>query len=161
MEFTIRPGSDKDVPEMLRLWRVFMDSQAQEEPRVRCLPAPLGEQAWEKYLRGSVLGNQDCCVFVAEADGKLIGHIIGVTRDALPIQEPERFGNVTDTVVDLAARRRGVGQALFEALKAWFRQQGVSSLRLPVLHNNTPAQAFWREMGCTDHADILWYDLDE
>jgi ribosomal protein S18 acetylase RimI-like enzyme len=157
--FIIRPGTERDVPEMLRLWREMVDSTARQEPLLRHLPSPVGEQVWEKYLRESILGNKDCCVLVAEIDGKLIGQIIGVIRDSIPILEPEQFGNVTDTVVDPAARRRGAGQALFEALKTWFRQRGISSLRLPVLYNNSPAQTFWRKMGCTDYADILRYDL--
>ncbi len=160
IDFSVRLGTDEDVPEILRLWREMVDATAREEPRLRHLPSPEGEQVWEKYLRENVLENKDCCVFVAEMDGKLIGQIIGVTRDTLPIQESDRFGNVTDTVVDPAVRRSGVAQALFEALKTWFRQRGISSLRLPVLYNNSPAQAFWRKMGCTDHADILWYDLE-
>jgi ribosomal protein S18 acetylase RimI-like enzyme len=160
MDFTIRPGTETDVPEMLRLWREMMDFHARVEPRFRPLPPPAGEQAWERYLRQDIWGNEDWGVFVAEADGRLIGQILGVLRDSVPVFEPERFGYVTDVVVDPAARRRGVGLALFEALKAWFRERGVPYLQLQVAHNNPVSQAFWRAMGCTDYMDTLWYDLE-
>jgi len=160
MEFTVRPGTETDVAEMLRLWREMMDFHHRVEPRFRPLPPPAGEQAWETYLREDIWGNEDWCVFVAEADGRLIGQIMGVRRDCVPVFVPQPFGYVTDVVVDPAARRSGVGVALFEALKAWFRQRGVSYLQLTVAHNNPVSQAFWRAMGCTDYMDTLWYDLE-
>ena len=160
MDFTVRPGTEADMPEMFRLWREMMDFHAGLEHRFRPLPLPEGEQAWEKHLRQDVWGDEGWCVFVAEADGRLVGQIMGTLRDQVPVFEPEQYGYVTDVVVDPAARRHGVGRVLFEALKAWFRERGASHLQLAVAHNNPSSQAFWRAMGCTDYMDIFWYDLE-
>jgi ribosomal protein S18 acetylase RimI-like enzyme len=160
MEFTVRPGTAEDMSDMLRLWREMMDFHARLEPRFRPLPMPAGERAWEKHLREHVWGNEDWGVFVAEADGRLIGQIMGMLRDSVPVFEPGRYGYVTDVVVDPAVRRSGVGRALFDALKAWFRERGVSHLELMVAHDNPASQGFWRAVGCTDYTDILWYDLE-
>ena len=133
------------------------------EPRFRPAPAPAGEQAWEKHLRQNVWGNEDWCVFVAEvaeADGRLIGQIMGTLRDPAPVFEPGRYGYVTDIVVDPETRCSGVGRALFEALKGWMRERGSSHLELQVAHNNPISQAFWRAMGCTDYMNTLWCDLE-
>lgn len=145
---------------MLRLWREMMDFHARCEPRFRPLPSPEGERAWEQYMREDVLGHKDWCILVAESEGRLIGQMMGQLRDPYPIFEPGRYGYVSDVVVDPAARRSGVGRALFEALKAWFRERGVTHLQLMVAHHNPVSQAFWREMGCTDYMDIMWYDLE-
>lgn len=160
MDFTIRPGTEEDTPAMLRLWREMMDCHARMEPRFRLLPPPAGEQAWEKHLRESIWGNEEACVFVAEVDGQVVGQMLGVLRDPYPVFEPGRYGYVTDVAIDPAARRSGVGRALFEALKAWFRERGVSYLQLMVAHNNPVSQAFWRVLGCADYMDILWCDLE-
>ena len=160
MNCVIRPGTTADVPDMLRLWREMMDFHAQVEPRFRPLPQPEGEQAWEKYLREDILGNSEWCVFVADADGSLVGHIMGTVRDRVPVFEPERYGYVTDIVVDPEARRSGIGRALFAALQDWFRAHGVSVLELQVAHHNPASQAFWRAMGCTDYMDAMWFDLE-
>ncbi len=159
MDFIVRPATEADQPEMLRLWREMMDFHAQVEPRFRPLPPPLGEKAWEKHLHEDVWGNEDWCVFVAEAEGRLVGQIMGVLRDQVPVFEPGQHGYVTDIVVDQTARRSGVGRALFEALQEWFRGRGVSNLQLIVAHNNPVSQAFWRAVGCTDYMDLMWYDL--
>jgi ribosomal protein S18 acetylase RimI-like enzyme len=160
MEFTVRPGTAEDISDMLQLWREMMDFHARLEPRFRPLSTPAGEQAWEKHLREHVWGSEDWCVFVAEADGRLVGQIMGMLRDSIPVFVPERYGYVTDVVVDPAARCCGVGRGLFNALKAWFRERGASHLELMVAHNNPASQGFWRAAGCTDYTDILWYDLE-
>lgn len=160
MEFTVRPGTVEDISDMLQLWREMMDFHARLEPRFRPLPTPAGERAWEKHLREHVWGNEDWCVFVAEADGRLVGQIMGMLRDSVPVFEPGRHGYVTDVVVDPAARRSGVGRALFDALKGWFRERSVSHLELMVAHDNPASQGFWRAVGCADYMDILWYDLE-
>jgi ribosomal protein S18 acetylase RimI-like enzyme len=160
MDFAVRPGIEQDGPEMLRLWREMMDFHARLEPRFRPRPELEGEQAWEEHLRAHVWGSEDWCVLVAEAEGRLVGQIMGMLREAVPVFEPERYGYVTDIVVDPAARRSGVGQALFDALKAWFRERGASHLELAVAHNNPVSQGFWRAVGCTDYTDIMWYDLE-
>ena len=145
---------------MLQLWREMMDFHARVEPRFRPAPSPTGEQAWEKHVREDIWGNREWCVFVAEAEGKLIGQIMGVLRDVYPVFEPERYGYVTDIVVDPDARRSRVGQALFEALQAWFRERGASHLQLQVAHKNPVSRSFWQAMGCTNYLDTLWYDLE-
>lgn len=160
MAFTIRAGAQGDLPEMLRLWREMMDFHAQVEPRFRPLPSPEGERAWENHLSENIWDNDDWGVFVAEEDGKLLGHTMGMLRDQVPVFEAERYGYITDIVVDPEARRRGVGEALFEALKDWFRERDASHLQLQVAHNNSTSQAFWRAVGCTDYMDMLWYDLE-
>jgi ribosomal protein S18 acetylase RimI-like enzyme len=161
MRFTIRPATEEDMPEMLRLWREMMDFHARAEPRFRPRPTPVGEEAWELFVRRDILASEDWLALVAEAEGHLVGQIMGAVRDPVPVFEPGKFGYVTDIVVDPAARRSGVGRALFDALKAWFRQRGALNIQLQVAYNNPASQAFWRQMGCTDYMDTLWYDLEE
>jgi ribosomal protein S18 acetylase RimI-like enzyme len=138
----------------------MMDFHAEADPRFRPAPSPQAEEAWEEFLRIDIWENKDWCVLVAEADGELVGQIMGAVRDPYPVFEPGRYGYVTDVVVDPAVRRSGVGRALFAALKMWFREKGVTHLQLQVAHKNVASQAFWRAMGCTDYMHTLWYDLE-
>ena len=160
MAFVIRPGTEEDLTEMLRLWREMMDYHARVESRFRPAPPPVGEQVWEKYVREDIMGSENWCVFVAEADGRLDGQIMGNIREQVPVFESERYGYVTDVVVDPAARRSGVGRALFEALQEWMRERGAHYVQLQVAHHNLASQAFWRAMGCTDYMDTLRFDLE-
>jgi ribosomal protein S18 acetylase RimI-like enzyme len=149
-----------DLTEMSRLWREMMDYHAKVEPRFRPLSPPAGEEARMNHMRKDVFESEDSCIF-AEMDGKIVGQMIGLLRDEYAVIEPAQFGYVTDVAVDPAVRRWGVGRALFEAVKIWFREKDVARLRMMVAHNNPVSQPFWRAMGCTDYVDVLWYDLTE
>jgi ribosomal protein S18 acetylase RimI-like enzyme len=159
--FSVRPATEDDLVGMSRLWREMMDYHAKVEPRFRPLPSPAGEEAWMHHMRKDVLGGEGSCIFVAEMGNRIVGQMIGLLRDEYAVFQPRQYGYVTDVAVDPAARRSGVGRALFEAVANWFRERGVSHLRLMVAHNNPISQPFWRAMGCTDYMDVLWYDLME
>ena len=160
MTVAVRHASDQDISGILCLWREFMDWHAMVESRFRPLAAPEGENAWHKFLQKDIWGNENWCILVAEMDGVLVGQMIGCVRDQVPVFEPARYGYVTDAVVTDSARHQGVGQALFAALKSWFREQGVTHLQLQIAHNNPSAQSFWRRLGCTDYMHTLWYDME-
>jgi ribosomal protein S18 acetylase RimI-like enzyme len=160
MDFTVRPATEEDFPAMICLWRENMDFHARVEPRLQVLPPPESEQAWEVHVRRDVLGREGWCALVAEMDGRVVGMIMGALRDPYPVFQPQTYGEVMNVAVDPAARRNGVGRALFNALKAWFREKGAGYIQLNVAHNNPVSQAFWRALGCTDYMDIMWYDLE-
>lgn len=48
---------------------------------------------------------------------------MGMMRGPVSVFESGRYGYVMDIVVGPVVRRSGVGQALFEALEAWFRDR--------------------------------------
>ena len=160
MPVTIREADETDIEAIVDLWWEMMDFHARVEPRFHPLPQAEAKEVWEKHLRADILGKEDWRVLVAEADGQLAGMMIGTVRDPYPVFQPERHGFVADASVAPDARRNGVGRALFEALKAWFRKKGVSYIQLEAGHNNPTSQAFWRTMGCTNYMDTLWCDLE-
>jgi ribosomal protein S18 acetylase RimI-like enzyme len=160
MHVAIRPAGKGDLPDMLRLWREMMDFHARVDGRFRPKSSPEAEQAWAQYLRQDIWGSDRWCVLVAEEDKELVGQIAGELRERPPVFEPRTYGYVTDIVVAPDARRRGIGKALFDAMKEWFREQGARHVELQVLESNDASQGFWRAMGCGDYSHILWYDLE-
>jgi len=160
MTVTIRPGTEDDLPGMLRLWREMMDFHAHWDARFQPKPSPVAEQAWADYLREEILGSDTWCVFVAERERKLVGQTLGELRKRAPVWLPQTYGYVTDIVVDPDGRREGIGSVLFSALKDWFRERGATHLELQVLARNPASQAFWRAMGCNEYSNTMWYDLE-
>jgi ribosomal protein S18 acetylase RimI-like enzyme len=159
MPVTIRQAEEADTEAIVGLWWEMMDFHAQTDDRFLPLPQAEAMDAWRKHLRADILGKKDWYVLVAESDEKVVGMMIGRLHDPYPVFEPKRYGFVADAVVAPDTRRRGVGRALFEALKVWFREQGVSHVQLEVGHRNATSQAFWRAMGCTGYMDTVWVDL--
>jgi GNAT superfamily N-acetyltransferase len=60
---------------------------------------------------------------------------------------PRRRCHVDTLVVASAARRRGVGRALLEALGGWARSRGAAELLLTIWAGNLEAEAFYERLG--------------
>ena len=67
---------------------------------------------------------------------------------------------IDDLCVDETERRNGVGQRLFEHVKAYAKANGFDWITLNVWNNNVNALAFYRKMGLTERKTILEYRID-
>ena len=95
-----------------------------------------------RYLR-ALKRYPHAAVFVAEADGELVGRL-SVSRDQHPASR-----HVADLGLMIAAthRRRGIGRALLEQAVVWARAAGVLKLELHVFPWNTPALELYTAFG--------------
>ncbi|MEO8610316.1 MAG: GNAT family N-acetyltransferase [Chloroflexota bacterium] len=145
-KIVIRPVTASDAPAIAELWEALV---AYHQALDESLPgaAPNGSGRYTKRLLQH-LDDQYTRAFVAEADGKVIGFILGMIVDLLPdifAQEPGGF--LADIYVDTAYRRSGIGRSLVEALIQWFREQDVIHFDWHVAAHNPDAIAFWHSMG--------------
>ncbi len=95
-----------------------------------------------RYLK-AIRRWQHAAVFVAEADGQVVGRL-SVARDQHPASR-----HVADLGLMVAAshRRRGIGQALLEAAVDWARDTDVRKLELHVFPWNEGAIALYERLG--------------
>jgi [ribosomal protein S18]-alanine N-acetyltransferase len=78
-------------------------------------------------------------IFVAEDGGRILGFTAAqVVGDVCELES---------IVVDVAARRTGLGAALLAALKEWARQSGAIRVELEVRAGNTSGVAFYERAG--------------
>ena len=155
-QVVIRQATRADVGGILTLWTEMMDYHAVLDARFR--PAPDGEEHWARILR-DWLRDDDACILVADAEGQLVGYIIGMMRENPPVLLPPTYGLVSDICVDPAWRQQGIGRRLFEALKDWFKEEELFTIQLNVAHFSSVSQAFWRAMGCEGFMDRLWLEV--
>ena len=82
-------------------------------------------------------------LWVAEAEGDIVG-FLHAQRGAF-----RRNRHTAHVVVGVRAawRRQGAGKALFDALEAWARQNGVVRLELTVESGNTAARNLYEKRG--------------
>ena len=100
----------------------------------------VGEE--RRYLR-AIRRHPDAAVLVAELDGRIVGRL-SLSRDPHPASR-----HVADLglMVDVSARRRGVGSALIEAAADWGRRAGIRKLELHVFPYNEAAIRLYEECG--------------
>jgi GNAT superfamily N-acetyltransferase len=88
-------------------------------------PAPSElEAATRKLIEDPEAG----ALFVAEADGEIVGVLAASWQHALHV--PGRYGTVQDLWVDPAWRSRAIGRDLLEALFALAREQGIPRIEV-------------------------------
>ncbi len=91
-----------------------------------------------------VLKRSDNAVFVADADGGLIGW---VHVHASPGLEVDRMAKIGGLVVDEARRGRGIGKALMAAAENWARREGCAELWLRSNLIRKEAHRFYQALG--------------
>jgi ribosomal protein S18 acetylase RimI-like enzyme len=138
-----------DADELGQLWESLVRYHRALDDR---LPE-VGGGGSEAYVRRLVdqIGDTHTQVFVAEANGNVVGFVFGLIVDLLPemfVQETGGF--LADIYVDESVRRQGVGRRLVAALVNWFRSRGVSYLELYVASRNEAGQRFWESIGASD-----------
>jgi len=95
-----------------------------------------------RYLK-AIRRWEHAAVFVAEADGQVVGRL-SVSRDQHPASR-----HVADLGLMVAAERRGqgIGRGLLEAAVDWARAAGVTKLELHVFPWNEPALRLYERFG--------------
>jgi ribosomal-protein-alanine N-acetyltransferase len=93
------------------------------------------------------------CLFLAEAEGRLLGFAVGkvIGWGTGGVAELE------SVAVDLAVRRGGVGRALCGAVVEWCRGQGAVALELEVRAGSRGAIALYAGLGFTAAGRRGWY----
>ncbi len=155
----IRRAEEKDAPRISALLKQVLEVHAAVRP-------DMYRSGTQKYSEADVkklLADPDCVLFV-ETDGtdRTVGYAIcfvhEIGDDGIVVGRRELY--IDDLCVDETARRTGVGQRLFEHVKAFAKEQGFDWITLNVWNDNVNALAFYRRMGLTERKTILEYRID-
>lgn len=79
------------------------------------------------------------CLFVAEAEGTLIGFAVGKIVDGI--------AELESVAVSLQSRRGGVGRALCEAVVGWGKEHGAAAIELEVRAGSEGPIALYQGLG--------------
>ena len=138
-DFRIRQAAPGDAAALVRLAR---EVGAEPEGWLISTSEWRGAGDERRYLR-TLRRSRDAAVFVAEADGGIVGRL-SVGRDPHPAS-----AHVADLGLMVAKghRRRGIGRALLEQAVDWARGTGVTKLELHVFPHNEPAIRLYETFG--------------
>lgn len=140
----IRPAKKSDTKKIAKLWLDFVEYHRQLEeatPRV----AAGGEERYAMQIRWSIEDDY-AQTFVAEDEDKVIGYVYGMVMSlTAEMFEDERAGMVADIYVIPDYQGQGVGKALMETMKDWFKLRGASYYEWYVAVENERGVRFWRD----------------
>jgi GNAT superfamily N-acetyltransferase len=140
----IRPVKREEVDEVGKLWFELV-TYHRDLSDMMPIPAEDGAERYAARIRWSVDDNH-VQTFVAEDEGKLVGYVYGTVVDLLPeMFKDERAGIVGDIYVSADKRSTGVGTALMDAMKDWFKLRGVTHYEWYVAAMNEQGIRFWEK----------------
>ena len=90
---------------------------------------------------------------VAEAEGKIVGYVIGVLRWGAT-------GHILAIATDPAYQRQRIASALMEHIINRLRANGAKLVRLEVRRSNTEAQQFYLKLGFRQQGEVPYYYED-
>jgi ribosomal protein S18 acetylase RimI-like enzyme len=139
----------RDRPALRACFVELQDFERGIDPRM-----PAGEQIADAYLRQMFerCREFDGVVLVAEVGGDVAGFVSIWTRyrSSELDDDPRPHGFVSDLVVSVAHRGRGIGRSLLRAAETRARQAGAPSLALTVKAGNTGALALYSAEGFSE-----------
>lgn len=140
----VRAATKADLPALAEIWLELMEQHELTDARFRLSADALNR--W-KRLASDVMNRADGFLLMAEWDGRAAGFCLGWIARNPPIYAVHEVGFVSELAVRQALRRRGVGRALIEGAKDWFRKRGVTEFHLSTAIWNQDARAFWTAVG--------------
>lgn len=101
-------------------------------------------------------------MLVAEAEGRIIGHLFLAVEEAAPFLAPEyrREGSICDAFVEEASRGQGAFRAMLEVATAHARAAGRRRLHIGVRTGNDRAERIYHKAGFRNYAQELVQELD-
>ena len=148
MSLSIRAATPTDVPELLGLIRELAAYERLAEQVV----------ASEGQLAAALFGPRPAAeALLAELDGAPVGFALYFQNFSTFLGRPGLY--LEDLFVRPAARRRGVGRALFVELARLAQARGCGRFEWTVLDWNEPAIAFYRGLGAQPLSDWTVFRL--
>jgi ribosomal protein S18 acetylase RimI-like enzyme len=135
---TVRRATEADIPVMRRLWDEFSE-EAHYTPYP---PAPFDPALVRDHV-----------ALVAEEDGEVVGTLYANLSTA-------HFGYVFGVYTVPAARGRGVGRTLMQAIARHLRAEGRDYVVLSVDTPNAGAREFYERLGFEDASRMLRARVD-
>ena len=127
-----------------------------------------GDRAIDVASAGAVLGHfirrvgSTGLMLVAEAEGRVIGHLFLALDEAPPYLAPEyrREAWICDAFIEEAWRGQGAFRAMLALAEAHARAAGCRRLHIGVLAGNDDAERIYRKAGFRNYAIEMVRELD-
>lgn len=130
-DVSIRPLDELDISDIVRIDEKILGAYRPE--------------VWERRI-GYYLRRDPETSVVAEADGRVVGFMLGEVRSGeFGLEEPTGWVEVLG--VDPEARGRAVGRRMAEAILEHFRERGARSVRTLVDGENKELCGFFDSLG--------------
>jgi ribosomal protein S18 acetylase RimI-like enzyme len=148
----IVPAADSHVPEIVEIWKEFMDYHGDIDPFFKRRKD--GHKNFEKFVRELIKSEESLILAALDVD-KLLGYSISIISKYPPVFHYDKYGLIQDMAVRAEHRGSGVGEAMLKETFNWFKSKGIERIELRVISGNRMGYNFWKKHGFRDYIHIL------
>lgn len=140
----IRNADFNDSERLTELFMQLHRHHVEIKPETFIMP----ERGWFSGRISEILNDNGQTVIVYESGGVINGYaVVKITDVNTEDKRPRRMCYIDCFAVSENCRRQGIGTELFNAVKAFGRENSCTSVQLGVSAYNTDAVAFYEKMG--------------
>jgi len=143
-DLKIRRAANVDVDRIVEL-RLLLQHHVEASNSLGWQITEEGKKLLKQNVKNNLAEN-DICVLLAEADGKIIGYVQGEVTSRSDYL-PRTVGHVSLIYVMKKFRRKGVGKRLMQDLCKFFNLNKAEHLSVRYMIGNVEAEGFWTKLG--------------
>ncbi|MBM7785628.1 GNAT family N-acetyltransferase [Tenggerimyces flavus] len=150
-DVTVRRATTADVPGWLDSSAALFaeDAGTRDETMNVRFPHELGVDGY-----ADLLTKPERLVLVADAGGKIVGHLTGVLTEPSAIR-PVRIATLSSLYVRPAHRGQHVGAEFVQAFRAWAKEQQADRIAVTAFATNEAAIRFYERQGFAQYTLTL------
>lgn len=149
MRFSIRKATFSDANEIAVNWKEMMAFHYPYNPRANVLKKD-ARARYVRFLKKNMKSTK-AAVFVAIAEGKILGHAMVEKKKLPPIYELDTEAYVDELYIRKPYRGKGIGTRLLSECEEWARGMKCDYLGLSSHVKNKNAIGVYRDFGLFEH----------
>lgn len=124
MNVLVRKAKLKDLPAIVELSMALSRYHEERFDRDYYAVSPKAEEYLRKHRKAQI-HSKNSIIFVAEADGEIVGFTSGSIKKSKPLFKSKNYGQLGSGFVKEKYRGMGIGKKLAESILDWAKAKGV------------------------------------
>ena len=149
---TIRPGTLKDIVNVVELWEQFMGEHdcavVKKNPKLKeyTIKRKDAKTRFKKFLT-KLIETEEGYLSLAEDNGKIVGYNLARIKDEIPIFKLEKMGQIADLYVQKDYRGQRLSSKLRDSAIKWFKNNNIDVMSITVYPDNPHAHCIYKKWG--------------
>ena len=153
----VREARPEDVERICILWEELMDFHAQYDEAY--LRTSKGTDIFKEFLVETIEKEDGLVLVVEDNDQNILAYLLARIEYKLEIYVHAKFGMIYDLSVIQSARRKGLGELMFQASVEWFKKNDTPRIELNVASTNPISTKFWAKQGLQNYYECKYMKL--
>ncbi len=147
----LRQATLEDVEIIVKMWVEFMEYHKniiEKEPRLAASleKIPDATRPFAEWTKKNILG-ENSKINIAEVNGEPAGYSLISIDDNVPIFKINKIGHIRDLFVRKQFRGRGISSKFRDLAYEWFKENGITQVKLNVYPQNDHAHNIYKKWG--------------